>query len=140
MADATKVFLRLKDKGSIFFDVASGVTITGEEVAEFPISATVSAALNGGRVDKVTEAEFNAWVKKNKDRAESSQKAVKEGQARRAAEGKPADVVDPATEGKDGATDEDEDEDEAKGGDGAGKAGEATKGGAAQQQGGKKKP
>lgn len=58
----TTVLLKLRDQSSIFHDRSQRKAISLKEVAEFAITPTVRAALQGGAVEKATKAEYAEWL------------------------------------------------------------------------------
>ncbi len=95
-----KVYLKLRDRGSVFHDPTQGRSIAGEEVNAFLESARVVKAIRGGHVLKVTEKEYDeykasqtALQKKASDDAEK-QRTPAPGEAPRVEAGETP--VDPA--------------------------------------------
>ena len=72
-------FFKLTEKASIFSDSKTGVSITGDQVGNFPsLTRTLTDALRRGLVEKATEAEYKAY--------KATQKATAKGATANAAE------------------------------------------------------
>jgi len=96
---ASKVYVKLRDTGTTFHDIESGVTVVRDKVTAIPLTARVQQAIKDNILDKV-----------DKDEAKKALEAQEAAKAKKEAE-KEADVVaeadaqdEPDTEEEDEAT------------------------------------
>lgn len=66
---ASKIYLKLRDKGSIFHDSTQGITVTGKAVVAFTKNPFVTKAILAGVVDVVSDEEAEKAVKAQNEKA-----------------------------------------------------------------------
>lgn len=76
-----KVYVKLRDAGSIFHDIVSGVSVVGRAPVEIEVSAKVKEAIKGGALVELTDKEYALAIEAAKEGDKEATKASEAAEA-----------------------------------------------------------
>jgi hypothetical protein len=89
----SKIYAKLKDKGTTFYDASQGKGVVADRVGEFKNSALVSKAINSGILIKLDDAEGAAAYKKQQSALQTQEATVKASKAKAAPKATAAEIA-----------------------------------------------